>query len=194
MALLGAPFEVIAPQFDERVSAHASIEDEVVQFARGKAQSVANINPNSIVIGSDTMILLNSAKIGKPADENDARRILGLLSGKTHRIHTSVAIIDDTGGPGLAAVETVLVTMRDITLDEIENYLAAAEWPDKAGAYSIQGQGRNLIATMEGDYLAAVGMPLKPIAGYLENCGVQFAGDVHQLYANKAFLNWQTFA
>lgn len=194
MALLGAPFEVIAPQFDERVSAHASIEDEVVQFARGKAQSVANINPNSIVIGSDTMILLNSAKIGKPADENDARRILGLLSGKTHRIHTSVAIIDDTGGPGLAAVETVLVTMRDITLEEIENYLAAAEWPDKAGAYSIQGQGRNLIATMEGDYLAAVGMPLKPIAGYLENCGVQFAGDVHQLYANKAFLNWQTFA
>ncbi|MGH7798027.1 MAG: Maf family protein [Candidatus Binatia bacterium] len=194
LALLGAPFEVIAPQFYERVSAHVSIEDEVLQFAVGKAQSVANMNPGSVVIGSDTMILLNGDKIGKPDDENDARRTLGLLSGKTHTIHTSVAIIDGTGGAGVRTVETVLVTMRDFTPQEIERYLAAAEWPDKAGAYSIQGQGRNLIAAMEGDYLAAVGMPLKPIAGYLEDRGVEFGGDVAKLYASKAFLNWRTFA
>ncbi len=88
LALLGVPFEVIAPKFDEQVSAHSAIEDEVLDFAAGKAESVAGDNPGNIVIGSDTMILLNGEKIGKPLDEADARRILGMLSGKTHRIHT----------------------------------------------------------------------------------------------------------
>ncbi|HEX9786927.1 MAG TPA: Maf family protein, partial [Candidatus Binatia bacterium] len=157
LALLGAPFEVIAPQFVERVSVHASIEDEVLQFAAGKAQSVASRNPGSMVVGSDTMILLDGDKIGKPVDEADARRILGWLSGKTHKIYTSVAIVDGTGGPGLRTVETVLVTMREFTPGDIDRYLAEGESLDKAGAYSIQGKGRDLIAAMEGDYLAAVG-------------------------------------
>jgi len=185
MALLGAPFEVIAPQFDERVSAQASIEEEVLRFALGKAQSVANMNPDSIVIGSDTMIQLDGEKIGKPLDVDDARRILRLLSGKTHKIYTSVAIIDGVGGAGLRTIETVVITMRELSPDEIERYVAAGESLDKAGAYSIQGQGRNLIAAMEGDYLAAVGMPLKPIAGYLTERGVECARDIAMFYTKK---------
>jgi septum formation protein len=168
LGLLGRPFEVIAPEFDERISTHLSI-GEVLQFAVGKAQSVAAKHPESIVIGSDTMIQLDGEKIGKPLDAADARRILRLLSGKTHKIYTSVAIIDRMGGPGLRRVETVVLKMRELSADEIESYVATGESLDKAGAYSIQGQGRNLIAAMEGDYLAAVGMPLKPIAGYLKN-------------------------
>jgi len=169
LGLLGRPFEVIAPEFDERISTHLSIGEEVLQFAVGKARSVAAKHPESIVIGSDTMIQLDGEKIGKPLDAADARRILRLLSGKAHKIYTSVAIIDGIGGPGLTRIETVVLKMRELSADEIESYVATGESLDKAGAYSIQGQGRNLIAAMEGDYLAAVGMPLKPVAGYLKD-------------------------
>jgi septum formation protein len=193
LALLGLPFEVIAPRFDEQQSAHLSIEDEVLDFAAGKARSVAIKNPKSMVIGSDTMIFLEREKIGKPNDIDDARRILRLLAGKTHRIYTSVVILDGAGGPGLQSVETVLVEMRECTKEEIERYLACNESLDKAGAYSIQGHGRKLIASIRGDYLAAVGMPLRPIADYLKSRGVSFDLDVDKLYAEKVVLNWHSF-
>ena len=86
LALLGVPFEVIAPEFTEQISSHLSADQEVVEFALGKAQSVATKYPASIVIGSDTMIELSGEKIGKPTDREDARRMLRLLSGETHRI------------------------------------------------------------------------------------------------------------
>jgi septum formation protein len=169
LASLGVPFEVIAPQFEEQVSARRPIREEVLAFALGKARSVALNHPDSIVIGSDTMIGLGGEKIGKPLDRDDARRILALLSGRTHEIHTAVAIIDGAGGPGLMTVEAVLVTMRALSSGEIARYLDTGESLDKAGAYSIQGEGRNLIATMEGDYLAAVGLPIRPIADYVKD-------------------------
>ena len=81
LALLGLPFEMIDPEFDEIASEHLSIEDEVVDFAAAKACSVARKNPRSIVIGSDTMISVDGQKIGKPNDIDDARRILRALAG-----------------------------------------------------------------------------------------------------------------
>jgi septum formation protein len=194
LALLGLPFEVIDPEFNEIPSKHLSIEDEVVDFAAAKARSVANKNPASIVIGSDTMIFLNGHKIGKPSDIDDARRILRSLAGRTHRICTGVVILDGTEGPGLQVVETVFVEMREYTEEEIDRYLSFNESLDKAGAYSIQGEGRKLIASLRGDYLAAVGMPLRPIADYLESRGVFFELDVDKLYADKLVLNWHCFS
>ena len=172
LALLDLPFEVIAPEFDEQLSAHLSIEQEVLDFAVGKARSVAGKNPDSIVIGSDTLISLDGEKIGKPADQVDATRILRVLAGKTHKIYTSVAIIDGTGGPGLRLVEEVQIAMRDYTEGEIDRYVSFNESLDKAGAYSIQGEGHKLIDSVRGDYLAAVGMPLRPIADYLRSRGL----------------------
>jgi septum formation protein len=192
LALLGVPFEVIAPEFDEVSAAHLSIEKEVLDFAVGKAESVAVANPDSIVVGSDTMISLDGRKIGKPTDEADARGILQLLSGKRHRIYTSVAIVDG-GGPGLRTVEAVDVDMRPFKAAEIERYLAGGESMDKAGAYSIQGEGRHLITAMRGDYLAAVGMPLKAIADYLMIRGVTSKRRIDEIYQNKTFQNWRTF-
>jgi nucleoside triphosphate pyrophosphatase len=194
LALLGLPFEVIDPEFDEIASEHRSIENEVVDFATAKARSVARKNPRSIVIGSDTMISLNGHKIGKPNEIDDARRILRALAGRTHRIYTSVVILDGTEEAGLQVVETVLVEMREYTEEEIDRYLSFNESLDKAGAYSIQGEGRNLIASIRGDYLAAVGMPLRPIADYLASRGVFFDLDVDKLYADKLVLNWHSFS
>jgi len=189
LGLLGLPFEVIDPEFEEMVSEHVSMKDEVLDFAAGKARSVAKKHPESIVIGSDTMISLDGEKIGKPGDIDDARRILRLLAGKIHRIFTSVVILDSVGGPGLQIVETVFVKMRAYTEEEINRYLSLNESLDKAGAYSIQGQGRKLIASIRGDYLAAVGMPLRPIADYLKSRGMSFDLDIDKLYADKVVLN-----
>ena len=194
LSLLGLPFDAIAPDFDETVSAHLSIEDEVLDFAVGKARSVAVHHPDAIVIGSDTMIFLGGAKIGKPLDRPDAKRILRLLSGKTHLIYTSVAVIDGCGGDGIQMVAKVSVDMRPYDDNAINRYLAYDESMDKAGAYSIQGQGSKLIAAIDGDFLAAVGMPLRPIADYLRRRRVELPLDIDELHAKKDFLNWRQFA
>ena len=194
LALLGLPFEVIAPEFAETVSAHLSIEDEVLDFALGKARSVALHQPEALVIGSDTMIFLDGAKIGKPADACDAKRILRLLSGKTHVIYTSVAIVDGLGGDGLQMMAKVSVDMRRYDDQAIDDYLACNESMDKAGAYSIQGEGSKLIAAIDGDFLAAVGMPLRPVADYLQRRHIELPIDIDALYAAKSFLNWHEFA
>ncbi|HTN70761.1 MAG TPA: Maf family protein, partial [Methylomirabilota bacterium] len=136
--------------------------------------------------------LLNKNKFGKPNGIEDAKNMLRALAGKTHRIFTSVAIIDGLGGPGLKYVEKVSVRMRAYSKEEIEHYLSCNESLDKAGAYSIQGQGRALIESIRGDYLAAVGLPLKPIAGYLQSRGLPLPVDVESLYSEKSFLNWRS--
>jgi septum formation protein len=192
-ALLGLPFEVVAPDYVEQVSADRPIEEEVLEFAVGKAASVAINHPESLVVGSDTMILLNETKIGKPGDIEQAKEILRSLSGKLHHIFTSVAIVDGLRGPGLKVVEKVAVQMRRYSGEEIESYLRRKESLDKAGAYSIQGSGRALIESIDGDYLAAVGLPLKPIAEYLMRRGIHVPQDIEKLYADKAFPNWQSF-
>jgi septum formation protein len=194
LALLGLPFDAIAPEFDETVSAHLNIENEVVDFAVGKARSVAVHHPEAIVIGSDTMIYLDGAKIGKPVDLADAKRILRLLSGKTHMIYTSVAIIDGCGGDGGQMIAKVSVDMRPFDDSAIDGYMACNESMDKAGAYSIQGQGSKLIAAIDGDFLAAVGMPLRPVAEYLRRRHVELPIDIDELHAKKDFLNWREFA
>jgi septum formation protein len=193
LALLGLAFEVVAPRFEEVVG-QSSIEEEVREFALEKARSIAAERPQAIVIGSDTMISLDGEKFGKPADTEDARRMLRAFSGKLHRIYTSVAIVDGSGGPGLQATEEVSVAMRAFSDQEIADYLASGESLDKAGAYSIQGEGSHLIESISGDYLAAVGMPLRPIARYLRERGIDFPLDVEKFYAEKTFLNWRQFA
>ncbi|OLC70383.1 MAG: hypothetical protein AUH87_04695 [Deltaproteobacteria bacterium 13_1_40CM_4_54_4] len=83
--------------------------------------------------------------------------------------------------------------MRNYSEEEVDRYLDCQESLDKAGAYSIQGEGRALIESISGDYLAAVGLPLKPIAGYLKSRGVSVPVDVEKLYADKGFRNWRSF-
>ena len=193
LSLLGLPFEVIAPPFAEQVTPQLSIAAEVLEFAVGKARSVAERHPDAIVIGSDTMIDLDGAKMGKPNDSQDAKRMLRALSANSHHIHTGLALIDGCGGAGLRIVEEVLVQMRHLSEPQIESYLACDESLDKAGAYSIQGSGAELIEFIHGDFLAAVGMPLRQVAKYLTSRGVSFPLDVDRLYADKAFLNWSRF-
>lgn len=193
LELLGVEFAVIPPRYEETTSPGRSIEEEVLDFAIGKANSIARHFPESITIGSDTLIAIGGDKIGKPKSLRDAKKILQRLSGQRHLIYTSVVIADGLGGPGLRVIEKVSVEMRNYSEKEIERYLAFDESLDKAGAYSIQDRGSILIESLAGDYLAAVGLPLKPIAEYLKARGIIVPVDVDQLYRDKAFSNWKQF-
>jgi septum formation protein len=168
LTLLGVSFAVVEPAFEEQISREVSIEEEVLAFAREKARSVA-------LHYRDDLVMLRA------------------LAGKTHRIFTAVAIIDGRGGEGLETLEQVQVDMLRLSDAEIDHYLACDESLDKAGGYSIQGQGAKLIAAIRGDYLAAVGLPLRPIADYLTRQGVPLRVEMDRLYREKSFLNWQRF-
>ena len=192
-SLLGLPFEVISPNFQEILYPSKSLEDEVQAFSLGKAHSVTHESPDSIVIGSDTMILLEGEKIGKPNDLHHAGKILRALSGKTHQILTGLAIINSKTEETFKCLERVDVTLHNLSDAEIAHYISMGESLDKAGAYSLQGEGRELIVSLRGDYLAAVGLPLKPIGSYLQKAGISFPLDIKRLYSEKSFMNWASF-
>src|SRR5207245_4321922 len=135
-ALLGLRVDVIDHEFDEVASPDRPIKDEALDFAVGKAASVARNHPESLVIGSDTMILLDDTKIGKPSGIDDARAILRSLAGKTHLIFTSIAILDGSLVPQLGIVDEVSVKMRNYLEVEVERYIDFHEFLDKAVAYS----------------------------------------------------------
>jgi septum formation protein len=139
------------------------------------------------------MILLGSVKIGKPSDLSHAKQILQHLSGKTHHILTGLAMLNTKTGEDDQHLEKVDVTMKPFSEEEIIRYLSIGESLDKAGAYSLQGEGRSLIRSLTGDYLAAVGLPLKPIAQTLRKAGWVFPLNVDRLYSEKAFMNWSSF-
>ena len=190
MSLLGLPFEIRDPDFKETTRDDLTPEDEALELALGKARSIARGETDALVVGGDTLIALDDEKIGKPTDPGDAASILRRLSGRTHRILTAVALIDSTTRREETHLDCVEVHMRPSSDAEITGYLARGESMDKAGAYSIQGEGHRLIENMRGDYLAAVGMPLRPIARYLQRHGVEFRADVEALYRERSLWTW----
>src|SRR2546428_2604344 len=130
---------------------------EALDQARQKAASLVSRFPDSVILGSDTLINLDGRIIGKPGSPNDARAILKRLRGRTHDVVTAVSILHQA--KAVDTVETARVTMRDFTDTELDAYLATGDSLDKAGAYAIQGAGRGLGASLARDYLAAVGVP-----------------------------------
>lgn len=189
LALLGLPFEVRHPNFLERTRDDRTPEAEVLELAAGKARSVASDEPGALVVGGDTLIALGDEKIGKPEDPDHAASILRRLAGRTHRILTGITLIDSATGREFIHLERIRVCMRRSTEAEIADYVARGESMDKAGAYSIQGEGHRLIESLGGDYLAAVGLPLRPIAQYLRSLG-EVPAEVERLYRERSLWTW----
>jgi nucleoside triphosphate pyrophosphatase len=194
LTLLKTPFLMVPPETNEKSEAHWLPSEEALGLAQRKAASVANRFPSAVVLGSDTLINLNGLKIGKPENETGARRILRELRGRTHEVLTGVAMLHQASGKSIGWIEAVKVTMRSFSDAELDAYASSGEPLDKAGAYSLQGKGRSLIERLEGDYLAAVGLPLKAVATGLRSLGVPVTVDVDKLYAERDFLNWRTFS
>jgi septum formation protein len=142
------------------------------RLAREKAWVVFKERPNDFVLGADTIVVVEGKILGKPRDGADAARMLRLLSGRTHEVTTGVCLM----GPKAASTppespkgemtlgdtrsETTLVTMNELTDDEIKGYIETGEPMDKAGAYAIQGMASRWIPRIEGDYSNVVGLPV----------------------------------
>ena len=159
---------IIAPaNVDESFSEINCAETVPEMLAIRKAAYVAKQYPDDTVIGCDTSVIIDGEILGKPADSEDARRMLKLLSGKTHRVITGCAIFKK--GRSLSFSEVTKVTFYPLTDDEIENYIASGEPMDKAGAYGIQGYGSILVKEIHGDYFNVVGLPVAKLNRALKN-------------------------
>ena len=134
------------------------------RLARDKALAVWRLRPQDVVLGADTIVVVDEAILGKPIDAADAARMLRQLSGRVHRVITGVCVVEAAGtGENRelrTASETTLVTMNDLSDDEIREYVATGEPMDKAGAYAIQGMASRWIPRIEGDYSNVVGLPV----------------------------------
>ena len=137
--------------------------DRVRELARSKAAQVAQNHPNSIVLGSDTMVVLGDKALGKPRDEQDAVDMLMSLQGRTHQVMTGVWIIEtDESGNAVKEDGFTDVTIVDFwafSEDEAREYVATKEPMDKAGAYGIQGKGMRLVKGINGDFFTVMGLP-----------------------------------
>ncbi|WP_447979166.1 Maf family protein [Candidatus Nitrospira bockiana] len=196
LALLGLPFDTLDPRFVEVTRPEVPPRDHAMAFAEGKARSAAEAvsAEAAVIIGCDTLIEIDGAVIGKPVDAAEARRMLRRLSGRRHVVHTGVAVVSTATGACRRGVESVRIRVASLRDDQIERYVASGEPLDKAGAYAIQGAGAELIAGIEGDYTAAVGLPLRLLAALLEAHHVAVPVDVDALYREKPYRNWSRFA
>lgn len=193
LALLGLSFEVCPSEFDEHPTVGLSPIEQVRRFAREKARSVACVRPRALVLGSDTVIDLDGQLLGKPVDLADARTMLARLAGRSHQVHTAVALCDRERHIELVEVATAEVWMKADLEQAYERYLASEESLGKAGAYAIQGLGGELVERIAGDYTTVVGLPLRLVAHLLRSAGYPLLVNVEDLYRRQPYANWNRF-
>ncbi len=158
MNITGIPFYTQAAKIDETFNANLSIEEGVMDLALRKAMKVSEARPNEVVIGADTIVVIDNEILGKPKDVEDAYRMLRLLSNKTHRVITGVAIVNQDVKKTF--YEVTEVKFANLSEETIEWYIKSREYYDKAGGYAIQGKGMILVERIHGDYFNVVGMPM----------------------------------
>lgn len=172
LSKLVADFEVAVPEVDE--NAVSGVPSAVAErLAREKAAAVAEQFPGALILAADTVIDLEGRLLGKPANPEEASAILNRLAGRTHRVITGVAVAwrPTTDVSLLSGIVISEVTLRRVSPAELRAYVASGEPMDKAGAYAIQGKGRNLIAGFAGCYYNIVGLPLCETARLLLEAG-----------------------
>lgn len=170
LSLVGIPHEVKPADIDERYLAGESPRAHAERLAREKSAKIQEAD--AVVIGSDTIVVVDGDVLGKPTDEGDAARMLRLLSGRSHTVITAVAVA--WRGRLESAVEEVEVTFHPLTDDDIAAYIATREPMDKAGAYGIQGYGATIVARVNGDYFAVMGLPLQRLVHLLDRVGLRY--------------------
>jgi septum formation protein len=161
MQLLDLEFDIIKPDIDEILDDSLTYEDAITTLAYQKAQAIYKSHPDAIVLGFDTLVYVDNEILAKPINEDDVRRMLRLLSGKSHRVITGCAIISEH--KTIRFFKDALVSFKTMTEDEIEDYIKTNERFGKAGAYAIQGFGARYIHKIEGDYYAVMGLPIHDV-------------------------------
>jgi MAF protein len=172
LSLVGIPHTVQPADVDESLRSGELPELYAERLSRAKAETIAERNTGALVIGADTIVVIDDVVLGKPRDVGDAERILAILSGRSHTVMTAVAVVFE--GVTVSAVEMVDVTFRAIDADEIRSYVETGEPMDKAGAYGIQGYGATIVRRIDGDYFAVMGLSLIRLVALMAEVGVSY--------------------
>jgi septum formation protein len=168
---LGFKFEVVPAQIEELESTHLSLRELTIANATRKGRSVQRQRSEAIVLAADTLISLDGEVIGKPRDLDDARLVLRRLSGRVHEVRTSVFVGASGQQPAIFS-EISRVRFRNLDAPAITDYLAKINPLDKAGAYAVQGAGREIIASLEGSFTNVVGLPMERTIEVLARFGI----------------------
>jgi septum formation protein len=170
----GIPHQIHPADIDESPHPGELPIDLSVRLAREKALTVAKRlghEPRQRVLGSDTLVVIDGQALGKPADPEDAVRLLQQLVGRTHTVVTAIAVVDSASLEVWDRVVESRVTLRATSEEEIRAYVATGEPLDKAGAYAIQGKGSGLVSKLEGSRSNVIGLPLEETLELLERAG-----------------------
>ena len=164
----GFDFDVQASHIVEEMKPGERPEEFARRAAREKALHIAASSPGGrLVLGADTVVVVDGETLGKPSDPADAARMLRLLSGRTHQVHTGVCLVRAPDEVKALEHETTLVTFRELDEEEIRGYVESGEPLDKAGAYAVQGLASKFVTRISGCYSNVVGLPLARVYGII---------------------------
>ena len=171
LTFVGWNFEKQTADIDETPISGETPADYVQRLAREKAAAIAKKHKNALVLGADTIVVIENKIIGKPVDLEDARKMLETLSGKWHEVFTGVALIKTENGEPETAVDLqkTKVKFAELTEPEINFLVEKGEPLDKAGAYAVQAQAALFIEEIQGDYWNVVGLPINLVYTMLRN-------------------------
>jgi septum formation protein len=173
---IGVEFEVAPSQVQERPHADEAPPDYITRIARAKVIAVARKRESGLVIGADTIVVLDGNVLGKPRDDEHAEQMLRQLSGRWHAVMTGVALYDIATRREVADYDKTLVRFAQLTEKEIEWYSRSGEPRDKAGGYAIQGLGSLFIEEIAGNYFNVVGLPIPLVYRLSRRLGYSFIG------------------
>ena len=169
---IGLDPEVIPSRIPEQLESGESPEDYVTRLARQKADAVARDHPERWILAADTVVVLGNRILEKPADAEDARRMLRALSGNVHTVFTGVSLTNISRMHSETMVARTDVRVSPMSADEISWYVSRGESMDKAGAYAAQGIGALLIDHFDGSYSNVVGLPLANVYRMMKRAGI----------------------
>ncbi|MFO7898009.1 MAG: Maf family protein [Planctomycetota bacterium] len=173
LAAMGYAFEVLVPRVDESVAPGADAAEAAERLAVAKAEEAARrAPPPAVIVAADTLCALRGRVIGKPADRDDARRILRRLSGTRHHVITGLCVLDARSGRRVAESVATAVVMKPMTDAQVREYVESGEADGKAGAYAIQETGDRYVARIEGSFDNVVGLPTERLAEILAEFGL----------------------
>jgi len=167
MDMMGFQYQAIPADIEEKIPEGTPSAAIPGILAGQKARAVLSLHPEDVVIGSDTIVEVDGKVLGKPRSEEEAFEMLSMLSGRTHRVHTGVAILAD--GYTDCFTSSAEVTFYDLSEEEIRAYIATGVPMDKAGAYGIQGIGAVLVRCIKGDFYTIMGFPIAEVTRRLKH-------------------------
>ncbi|CCO07675.1 Maf family protein [Desulforamulus hydrothermalis] len=173
LANLGLPFEVRVSDVDETFDETLPVAQQAEQLALRKATAVAAQCGEGLVIGADTIVVLDNKPLGKPTHRQEAVQMLQSLQGRSHEVYTGLAVIDAGTGQRVVTHQVTTVRFKPLTIKQIERYVNTGEPMDKAGAYAVQGKAAVFVEGIAGCYFNVVGLPVAKLADSLKLFGVE---------------------